>query len=331
MSEKMSVKMSVKMTVKLLIKCRGGWLAAALLDEPELYRAMNAAAVLKAAVLKCGELDFAEGAAVRLLVNGKELFGGRVFTKRRTRPEVIEIVAYDEMRYLQNRDCCVFAGVEPGAMLKQMAAALGLEVGDVAQTGWLLRARAYDNRRYIDMMQAALDEVLAEKNKHFVVLAEGGKLCLRDCRAMQLDLCLELASFGGYEYRTTIDEGYANRVKLIYEDKRKAARRQFVAEDAAAIQQVGVLQYVHKSAAADEETAAKAKAKLQQIKRRGDSLLVSGAPGDVAVRGGSLVWVRLDLGDKIVDSQALVKSARHSFVSGVCVMDLELDCGLFAD
>lgn len=327
----MAGKSAGKLTIKLLIKCKGGWLEAALLDEPELYRAMNAAAVLKAAVVKCGELDFAEGAAVRLLVDGTELFGGRVFTKRRTRPEVIEVVAYDEMRFLQNRDCCVFAGVETGVMLKQIAAMLQLAVGDVAQTGWLLRARAYDNRRYIDMVQAALDEVLAEKNKHFVVLAENGKLCLRDCRAMQLDLCLELESFGVYEYRTTIDEGYANRVKLIYEDKRKAARRQFVAEDGAAIQQVGVLQYVHRSAAADEETAAEAKAKLRQMKQRQERLLVSGAPGDVAVRGGAVVWVRLDLGDRIVDSQALVRSAKHRFVSGVCVMDLELDCGLFDD
>lgn len=306
-----------------------GWQEAALLDEPELYRAMNAAAVLRAAVVKCGGLSFDEGARVRLLVDGAEVFGGRVFTKRRERPEVIEIVAYDELRYLQNRDCCVFAGVQVGAMLKQIAGQLNLQVGDVADVGWRMKARAYDNRRYIDMLQDALDEVLAEKNLHYVVLAENGKLCLRACRALAQDICLELGSLGGYEYRTTIDENYANRVKLIYEDKRKALRSQYVAEDGEAVSRYGVLQYVHKSAAADEETLAQARAKLRQLNRRSDTLLVKQAPGDVAVRGGSLVWVRLNLGDRVVDSQALVKSARHSFKSGVCLMDLELDCSLF--
>lgn len=314
------------MDVRLKIECVGGWLEPPLLDEPELVRGMNAAAVLTAAVVKCGELSFDEGARVCLLVDGAEIFSGRVFTKRRVRPQVIEIVAYDEMRYLQNRDCCVFAGVSLPAMIKQIAAGLNLSVGDLAAVDWRLKARAYDNRRYIDMVQGALDEVLAAKGLHYTLLAEGGKLCLRASRAMQVGICLEPASFAGYEYRTTIDEGYANRVKLIYEDKRKAARRQFVAEDKAAMERCGVLQYVHKSAAASEETYAAAKAKLAELAVRGERLVVKNAPGDVAVRGGSLVWVKMDLGDRVVDGQALVKSAKHVFKSGVCLMDLELDC-----
>lgn len=316
------------MKVSVWVECKSGWLEPPLLDEPELLRVMNGAAVLKAAVVKCGDLSFDEGAGVRLLVDGDEIFSGRVFTKRRTQPEVIEIVAYDELRYLQNRDCCVFAGVTPGEMLKQVAALLGLPPGDVAAVDWRLKGRAYDNRPYIEMVTGALKEVLAEKGRHYTVLAEGGKLCLRDCRDMRVDVCVELGGFSGYEYRTSIDGTYANRVKLIYEDRRKAARRQFVAEDKRAVAKYGVLQYMHKSASADEETQGAAKEKLAELNRREESLRVSGASGDVAVRGGSMVWVRLDLGDRVVDSEALVKSARHYFKSGVCLMDLELDCRL---
>lgn len=300
-----------------------------LLDEPELLRVMNAAGVLRAKVVKCDGLSFAEGARVRLLADGAEVFSGRVFTKRRSRPEVIELVAYDELRYLQNRDCCVFSAVSPGEMLKRIAALLGLAVGEVADIGWRLRVKVYDNRRYIDMLADVLNQVLLERGEHYVVLAEGGRLCLRACRDMQSSVCLDLGSFSGYEYKTTIDGDYANRVKLIYEDRRRAARRQFVAEDKRAIADYGVLQYVHKSAAANEETYANAAEKLRQLNKRQDSLVVSGAPGDVGIRGGSIVWVRLDLGDRLVDSRALVKSARHYFKSGVCLMDLDLDCSLF--
>lgn len=300
-----------------------------LLDEPELLRVMNAAGVLRAKVVKCDGLSFAEGARVRLLADGAEVFSGRVFTKRRSRPEVIELVAYDELRYLQNRDCCVFSAVSPGEMLKRIAALLGLAVGEVADIGWRLRVKVYDNRRYIDMLADVLNQVLLERGEHYVVLAEGGRLCLRACRDMQSSVCLDLGAFSGYEYKTTIDGDYANRVKLIYEDRRRAARRQFVAEDKRAIADYGVLQYVHKSAAANEETYANAAEKLRQLNKRQDSLVVSGAPGDVSIRGGSIVWVRLDLGDRLVDSRALVKSARHYFKSGVCLMDLDLDCSLF--
>lgn len=317
------------MKVGILLECVGGWIAPPLLDEPELLRAMNAAGVLKARIVKCDGLSFAEGARVRFMADDVEVFSGRVFTKRRSSPEVIELVAYDELRYLQNRDCCVFSGVRPGEMLKRIAASLGLAVGEVADIDWRMRVKVYDNRRYIDMLADVLNQVLLARGEHYVVLAENGRLCLRSCRDMQSGICLELGAFSGYEYKTTIDEEYANRVKLIYEDKRRAARREFVAEDKRAIADYGVLQYVHKSAAANEETFANAVEKLRQLNKRQDSLVVRGAPADIAIRGGSIVWVRLDLGDRIVDSQALVKSARHYFKSGVCLMDLDLDCSLF--
>ncbi len=317
------------MEVRLIVKCGGSWLEPPLLDEPQLFRAMNAAAVLTAKILKGGELSFNEGAAVRLLADGKAIFSGRVFTKRRSCPEVIEITAYDELRYLQNRDCCVFKGATPADMVKRMAAALELATGDLAAVDWRLSVRVFDNRRYIDMLTAVLAEVLADRHKHYVVLAENGRLCLRDCRDMQVDICLELGSIGGYEYKTSIDEGYANRVKLIYEDRRRALRREFVADDRAAIKDYGVLQYVHKSAAVAEETTTRAKERLRELKQRCDELKITGALGDVAVRGGSVVWVKMDLGDKIVNSQALVKSSRLYFKSGVCLMDVVLDCSLF--
>lgn len=317
------------MKISILLESAGGWIEPPVLDEPELIRAMNAAGVLKARVIKCDGLSFGEGARVCLVVDGEQVFSGRVFTKRRSMPDVIEIVAYDELRYLQNRDCCVFSGVSPKEMLKQIAALVNLSVGDLAEVNWRCGVRVYDNRRYIDMLVDVLDGVLAERGRHYTVIAEKGRLCLRASRDMSCDVCLELGAFAEYEYKTSIDENYANRVKLIYEDKRKAARRQFVVEDREAIQNYGVLQYVHKSAAVEEENRANASERLRQLNRRGESLTVRRATGDIAVRGGSIVWVRMNLGDKVVDGEALVKSARHYFKSGVCLMDLELDCGLF--
>ena len=316
------------MKVQLIIKCGGVWLEPPLLDEPRLKRDVNAAAVLVASVIKNGDLSFDEGAAVRFLVDGEAIFCGRVFCKRRSRPKIIEITAYDELRYLQNRDCCVFSGITPAGMVKQIAALLDLSVGDLAPVEWRLSARAYDNRRYIDMVADALDEVLTAKCKHYILLAENGRICLRDCRDMQVDICLSPGSMAGYEYRTSIDENYANRVKLIYEDKRRGLRRQFMAEDRENILRHGVLQYVHKSAAAEKETGAAARQQLAKLDKRQERLLIKGALGDIRVRGGSMVGLRMDLGDRIVDSQALVKRAEHYFKSGVCLMDLELDASL---
>lgn len=312
------------MRVQIVIKCRGGWLEPELLDCPRLTRAANAAAVLEAGVIKAGELDFADGAPVRLLCDGAEAFSGRVFSKSRVRPEVINLRAYDELRYLQNRDCCSFSKATPGSMLRQIAELLGLSVGDVADCGYQFGARVYDNRRYLDMLADVLNEVLQAKSKHYYVLAERGKLCLRDCRDMAVPIVMAFSTLGGYNYTTTLDEGYANRVKVIYEDRRRGLRAQYLAENAADIARQGVLQYVSKSAAADEQTPELAKKLLAQLNRRGERLTVSNAVGDIRVRGGGMVGVRLDLGDQLVDGWALVKSSRHTFCSGQCLMDLDL-------
>lgn len=313
------------MRVQVIIKCPSGWLEPALLDCPRLTRTANAAAVLEASVVKAGDLSFDEGAPVKLLCDGAEVFSGRVFTKSRTRPEIINIRAYDELRYLQNRDCCSFVSATPGNMLRQIAGMLDLPLGDVADCGYRFTAKVYDNRRYLDMLADVLSDVLRAKSKHYFVLAEKGKLCLRDCRAMMVDVVMALPNFCGYSYLTTLDDGYANRVKVIYEDKRKGLRREYPAENRADIKRFGVLQYVSKNASANRQTKAAADQLLQELNRRGEQLSVRGALGDVRVRGGSMVRVNLNLGDRIVNDWALVKSAVHTFCSGQCLMDLELE------
>jgi len=43
---------------------------------------------------------FAEGNAVSMLVNGEPLFFGFVFRKKRDKNKIIQVTAYDQLRYL---------------------------------------------------------------------------------------------------------------------------------------------------------------------------------------------------------------------------------------
>lgn len=49
-------------------------------------------------------------------------------------------------------------------------------------------------------------------------------------------------------------------------------------------------------------------------------------PGDLRVRGGGMVGVRLNLGERVLDCWALVKRAEHRFIGGNILMDLNLEC-----
>ena len=56
---------------------------------------------LKFSVVKDSVLSFQEGDAVKLSVDGADMFYGFVFTKSRSgrTPNVIEVTAYDQLRY----------------------------------------------------------------------------------------------------------------------------------------------------------------------------------------------------------------------------------------
>lgn len=301
------------------------WVVPPLLDEPKLQRTANAAAVLDISVVKAGALSFDEGAGVCLLADGEVIFKGRVFEKQRTQPEIIKVRAYDQLRYLQNRDSCVFSNFTVADMLRRIAADMNLSLGDVANCGLVFGTRTYDNRRYLDMLTEILQEVLQAKSRHYYLFDEGGKVCLRSCRDMQVNIVLEPSTIGGYNYATSLDDDFYNRVKVIYEDKRKGLRRQYVAENAESIAKRGVLQYVSKSATAETQTLATARELLQTYCKRADSLTVSNAVGDIRVRGGSMVGLRMSLGDQVYDGWALVKNVVHYFHGGKCLMDVELD------
>ena len=49
-------------------------------------------------------LDFSEGSAVQLRLDGAKVFFGFVFTQKRDKENRISVTAYDQLRYLKNKD-----------------------------------------------------------------------------------------------------------------------------------------------------------------------------------------------------------------------------------
>lgn len=49
-------------------------------------------------------LDFSEGSPVRMKVDGDNVFFGFVFKQQRSKDKIITVTAYDQLRYLKNKD-----------------------------------------------------------------------------------------------------------------------------------------------------------------------------------------------------------------------------------
>ena len=285
---------------------------------------------LKFSVIKDSTLTFEEGDAVKLSVDGTDLFYGFVFTKSRSgrTPNVIDCTAYDQLRYFKNKDTYVYSNKTASEVIRMIAEDFGLRVGALEDTGYVIGARTEDNATLFDIAQNALDETLRAKTRLYVLYDDAGKLTLKNVESMKLDLLLDADTIGEYSYESTIDKQTYDQIKISFENKKSGKREIFIAKDSANINRWGLLQYTDK-VELSASGAAKAEALLKLYNTKTRSLSITDALGDVRVRAGSSVIVKLELGDVSIQSYLLVESVTHKFKQAQHLMDLKLRGGSF--
>ena len=96
-------------------------------------------------VLKDDILDFSEGSPVRLRVDGDNVFFGFVFKQQRTKDQIITVTAYDQLRYLKNKDTKVYENKTASQFISMLAADFQLNVGTLENTGYVIPSRVEEN------------------------------------------------------------------------------------------------------------------------------------------------------------------------------------------
>lgn len=283
---------------------------------------------LRFCVVRDEVLKVEEGDAVKLAVDGTELFYGFVFTKSnsgRSR-QLLDVTAYDQLRYFKNKDTYVYTNKTAGEVIRMIADDFRLHVGTIADTRYVIPSRTEDNVSLFDIVQSALDETLKAETKLYVLYDDVGAITLRDAESMKLNLVVNAGTAGDYAYTSSIDTQTYNQIKVVCENGDK--RRIFIAKDGSNINRWGLLQYTDtvESAASG---AKKADALLGLYNQKTRNLSVSDALGDLRVRAGSSVVVQLSFDDISVQGYMLVEKVTHRFKDGQHLMDLKLRGGTF--
>lgn len=285
----------------------------------------GAPAKLTFTVCKDALLNFQEGNPVSFRFGGKRLFYGFVFVKSRTDPRRIKVTAYDQMRYLKNKETRYRKAMTYAALLETIAKDYGLRCGTVQDTGYTLPEKLEEGT-LMDILADASDETTLRTGKRFVLYDDGGKLCLTNLADMRLDVLIDEARAQKYTYTSGIDQDVYNRIVLAADDEQTGARTLTVANDGENQALWGTLQYYDKreSGTSPALLQEQAKALLAYYSRKRRTLQVEGVFGDIRVRGGSMVVVKLGLGDIDVQNYMVVERVRHTFRDGLHTMDLNL-------
>lgn len=270
-----------------------------------------------------------EGNSVLLTVDGTKIFYGFVFAHSHSKDMWVEYTAYDQLRYLKNKDTLVYTNKRADQLIRIIANRFNLKCGTLANTGYA-RSAVEEDSTLMDMIQNALDDTMLTKNRLYVIYDKAGELRLRNVANMKVNTCLIDARTGqDYTYKASIDSDVYNQIKLVYENEETGTYDYYVAKSSKLINSWGVLQLEETIDSADVGRL-KSQAYLKLYSQKQVTLKISGVIGNKYVRGGSLVPVTLDLPDATISNYMLVDKAVHEFKNHEWTMDLNVSGGDFS-
>ena len=279
-------------------------------------------------LVKDNVISFQEGNPVKVLVDDAPIFFGFVFTKKRNKDGTISVTAYDQLRYLKNKDTYTEEGLTASAFIKRLAADFQLNLGTVEDTGYTFETIVEENKTLFNMVDDVLSDTLLNTGNLFVLYDDVGKLTLKNINTMKLPILIDAETGENFDYESGIDSSTFNKIKLAFNNEKTGKRDLYVVQDGAKIAQWGVLQYFEQLQT-DVGAAAKAQNLLKLYDSKTRRLTIKNAFGDCRVRAGCAVAISLNLGDIIANQFLVVEKVTHNFKGDEYFMDLTLIGGEF--
>ena len=261
------------------------------------------------------------------------MFFGFVFKQQRAKEQIITVTAYDQLRYLKNKDTIVYENKTADQFLRMIAADYALNVGTLESTNYIIESRVEENTSLFEMVQNALDLTLQNTGEMFVLYDDFGKLTLKHLSSMAVGkpgayFMVDEETCETFDYTSSIDDNTYNKIKLTYDNEETGFREVYIAQDSGNINKWGILQYFD-TLKKGENGQAKVDALLKLYNKKTRNLKLTNVLGDNRVRAGSMIVVNLDLGDMKLRNFMLVESCKHIYKESEHWMDLTLRGGEF--
>lgn len=286
--------------------------------------------------LSAGELNFSyiqksplnmtEGAKVQFYVNGKGIFEGYVFTIEQDRQGMVEVTAYDQLRYLKTNESYCFIGKKLGEIIQQIATDMQLQAGVLEDTGYVIPMLTKEDTQCLDTIDYALGLTQYNTGKIYSVFDDFGKISLRESGTMlSAEIIGNRSLLTDYTFKSDIDSDTYNQIKLVRPNKETGQGDTYIFNDTSTIKQWGLLQKYEK---VDENL------NEAQISQQGNIMMAYydrvlkdlsvdciGVPG---LRAGGMVTIRIkDIPELKNGYRLVIDKAKHVFTNGEHTMSLD--------
>ena len=274
------------------------------------------------------------GDLLELKIDGKNIFKGKVFKRKKSLGNMWTITAYDSTRYLKNEDTLLFSANTASDRFKVICEAQGLPYAVLDKSTYKCTAVVENKHTYYAMLEDAITETRTGSSQRYAFWDNFGKLEFFNLNRQITNLVIgDQSLMTDYDYEASIDDA-ANSVKVLREDKDKGKREIYAEKDSSNIEKWGKLQVVETISDADlnaSQLRQLAKDLLRESNKESITVSVE-ALSDTTIRAGKLfTWRNSELtrdsigGVKIGDDNlVLVTQCTHNF-DGVPRMSMEVE------
>ncbi len=269
-------------------------------------------------------VEWQHGGIVRVMRGTAGIFYGYVFKIKKGSDGMTDITAYDQLRYLKNKNTYVFTNVTASRVIKEICGDFGLKTGNIPDTGYVIPSMVEDGQELFDIMLKALDYTLINTNRMFYLWDDFGKISVSEVSDGKLGFMLGDGSLAtDYSYESSIDGDTYNQVKLLRDNEQTGKRDLYLFKDSGNIGRWGLLQYYENvdesmNAAQIEERGSM----LLELYNRPEKTFSVDAISDLRARAGKMIFVRMKaLG---INQFCLIEEAEHDFSERTMKLKLKI-------
>lgn len=274
-----------------------------------------------------------EGSPISFKVDGKGVFFGYIFKRGKKKDEKVSVTAYDQMRYLKNKDTYVLSNLTASQIFTKLCNDFRLSAEVKDSSSYIVSPRVHDNKTLFEIIQYGIDETLINTGNWYMIRDNFGKLQFININSMKTDLFIgDESLLIDFDYGSSIDDDTYNQIKLIKENKETKKREIYIVKDSNTIKQWGLLQYFEKMN--ENANAAQIQARAEMIlklKNRVTKKLKLDCLGDLKVSAGSGVVLGIsDLQKEgtAINQYFMVTSCSHTFQNDLHTMRLEVQVSI---
>ena len=321
----------MSITVKGTLKSGAQYDLSEIISEPEWYTSIDGQpGKFSFKILDDPNVFYKNGDVIEFSNGGKTYFKGKIFKRQKTKDDLWQITAYDNLRYLQNEDTIVFDASTAAERFKRICETQGLPYKIGMAPGYKCAAVVADGKTYFTMLDEALQETRrAANDSRYTFYDDAGTVKFVALQELNTPLLLgDKSLISDYDYESSIDDAF-NAIKVVRENEKKKTREVYVASDSKTISEWGKLQKVEKANDADlnaQQLQQMAKDKLRELNAVGVTFKLDSV-GDFRIRAGnSFNLVLEDMQREWGRTQCvvLVHSCTHRF-SPVHTMSLDVE------